>query len=632
MGYAPPKRIGRVGGCAILFVALVVATFAPAAAASYRKAATAKASATVKDVTFQGDVTTIPTTFLPTADARVERAYPNTNFGSSYLRTDGGGDPPTETNLRFTLAGLSGTVTRATLRLYAKTDTVDGPTLHVGATNWSESSVTWRTRPTYAAESTSDTAKIVAGSWVEYDVTPAVSGAGSVSFALRSNSSDGVNFDSREGKMPPQLVVTTLGGSVDTEPPTAPSGLLRTSATETEISLSWLASSDDAGVAGYGVYVNGAGAGSTAATGYTLSALACGTSYTVSVDAYDASGNRSAQTSISASTTACAIASGGSGGFANPGNLPPATWRPYMDAAAWNRGTTGATVHANSAAMVEYLRSTSGGKMQNIVVGAPGSESTDGAPLYFARADDPLYTISCTQWVSSCEVHGLKVRIPRGAKPVPAYDRHLVVIQPDGWEIDLWESSVPSGTGGTLTVSHGGRTRIDGDSTGSNATAAVTGAIAGQIRSNEWIAGTINHALALTIPRVKAGSVYPVREDDCSGHDGAVDASSPVPTGQWFKLNVTDTEIAAQPAWRRPIYRAMRDYGLFVVDTGTVFQVEHEHEFTYQAFGVADPAYAWLQGQPGVDAWNGQLIAKTPAFAYDKLVALNPPPPALPCP
>jgi hypothetical protein len=309
-------------------------------------------------------------------------------------------------------------------------------------------------------------------------------------------------------------------------------------------------------------------------------------------------------------------------GFANPAALPGAGWRPYSSTAAWNRGTAGAVVRADSAVMVDYLRRTSNSAMQNIAV----PDDTGSAPVYYADGDDPAYTIHCRQWVSSCEVNGVSVRIPKGALPTRAYDRHLVSIQPDGTEIDLWEADDPSGTGGDLSASHGGMTRIDGDSTGSNAVAAMTGAMAGQFTSASWMADRINHALQLIVPRDNGGYVYP------AGKTGASDpTTSPIPMGQWFKLNMTDAELAAQPPWRRAIYRAMRDYGLFVIDTGASFMIGHENPLTYTAFGTPDPAQVWLRGQTDVDQWTDpttgtvNAVAKTRSFPFDKLVALQPP-------
>jgi chitodextrinase len=91
----------------------------------------------------------------------------------------------------------------------------------------------------------------------------------------------------------------------DTSKPTVPSGLTVASATQTSLSLSWSASSDNVGVAGYGAYRNGTLVASTGATSYTFSGLSCGTSYTIGVDAYDAAGNRSAQASLTAATNPC---------------------------------------------------------------------------------------------------------------------------------------------------------------------------------------------------------------------------------------------------------------------------------------------------------------------------------------
>src|SRR5207247_4964006 len=76
-------------------------------------------------------------------------------------------------------------------------------------------------------------------------------------------------------------------------------------ATPTSISLSWSASIDNFGVAGYGAYSGGVKIGQTAVTSYAFTGLSCGKSYTLGVDAYDAVGNRSAQASVIASTGAC---------------------------------------------------------------------------------------------------------------------------------------------------------------------------------------------------------------------------------------------------------------------------------------------------------------------------------------
>ena len=96
---------------------------------------------------------------------------------------------------------------------------------------------------------------------------------------------------------------------VKDEPPSAPGALKVSHATETALTLTWGASSDDTGVKGYDVFVGAAPAPrvSTESTTATLTGLACGTTYAISVQAVDGAGNRSAKTSARLSTAACPL-------------------------------------------------------------------------------------------------------------------------------------------------------------------------------------------------------------------------------------------------------------------------------------------------------------------------------------
>ena len=113
-------------------------------------------------------------------------------------------------------------------------------------------------------------------------------------------------YDASGNRSARSSVVTSTSPCPDTTPPSAPTGLTQTSNTETTIGLDWNAATDNVGVAGYGVYLAGVRVGATGAPGYTLGSLTCGTTYTVGVDAYDAAGSRSAQTTLVAQTRACA--------------------------------------------------------------------------------------------------------------------------------------------------------------------------------------------------------------------------------------------------------------------------------------------------------------------------------------
>ena len=86
------------------------------------------------------------------------------------------------------------------------------------------------------------------------------------------------------------------------------------SVAQTSIAISWSASTDNVGVAGYDVYLNGNKVAAPAATTFTFTGLSCGTSYNIDVDAYDSAGNRSGKASSATSTSACQSGGGPSTG------------------------------------------------------------------------------------------------------------------------------------------------------------------------------------------------------------------------------------------------------------------------------------------------------------------------------
>ncbi|MBN9386384.1 MAG: fibronectin type III domain-containing protein, partial [Chitinophagaceae bacterium] len=81
----------------------------------------------------------------------------------------------------------------------------------------------------------------------------------------------------------------------DQTPPSAPQNVTVTGTTSTSVSLSWNAATDNVGVTGYYVYVNGAKSFFTTDTFYTVNALATKQQFAFSVVAMDGSGNASTQ-------------------------------------------------------------------------------------------------------------------------------------------------------------------------------------------------------------------------------------------------------------------------------------------------------------------------------------------------
>ncbi|WP_435269986.1 cellulase family glycosylhydrolase [Streptomyces sp. 1222.5] len=100
------------------------------------------------------------------------------------------------------------------------------------------------------------------------------------------------------------------GSGGDTTAPSVPTGLKVTGTTASSVSLTWSASSDDTGVAGYDVYRGTGKVGSVTGTSFTDSGLTAGTAYDYTVRARDSAGNTSA---ASATLTATTAGTGGGG-------------------------------------------------------------------------------------------------------------------------------------------------------------------------------------------------------------------------------------------------------------------------------------------------------------------------------
>ena len=107
-------------------------------------------------------------TFTPVADARVEDGSPSSNFGTSTKLQASGGVPKRESYLRFQLAGITGPVVDAKLRMTSTTDgTKDGPALYGAGGGWSETELAWSNRPSHDATAADDIAAIPKGTVAE---------------------------------------------------------------------------------------------------------------------------------------------------------------------------------------------------------------------------------------------------------------------------------------------------------------------------------------------------------------------------------------------------------------------------------------------------------------------------------
>ena len=88
----------------------------------------------------------------------------------------------------------------------------------------------------------------------------------------------------------------------DTIPPTIPTNLTGFSTATTTATVTWSASTDNVGVAGYYVFRNGVQIGTTAETFYQDSGLTTATTYSYEVSAFDLGGNTSPAQSVEVTT------------------------------------------------------------------------------------------------------------------------------------------------------------------------------------------------------------------------------------------------------------------------------------------------------------------------------------------
>jgi chitodextrinase len=119
-----------------------------------------------------------------------------------------------------------------------------------------------------------------------------------------------LNIAGIQDTIPAGLVQDSSGNCVtppDTSAPSTPTGVSMTAKTSTSISIAWNASTDNVGVAGYRIYINGqstpVNASLVAGTAYTINALSPNTAYSITVKAVDAANNTSSPSTAFSITT-----------------------------------------------------------------------------------------------------------------------------------------------------------------------------------------------------------------------------------------------------------------------------------------------------------------------------------------
>ena len=160
------------------------------------------------------------------ADAWVDQARPNRNAGrDTVLATDksSNGTADRQSYFRFRVTGVNEIVS-AKLRMWVTNGSTNGPQVFRTSSTWSETGITWANKPAPMGGLLEDKGNVPQNAWVEYDVTPAVTGNGDYGFVTTTTSTDATDVNSREVATRAPVLELRVDPPPDTTIASGPSG------------------------------------------------------------------------------------------------------------------------------------------------------------------------------------------------------------------------------------------------------------------------------------------------------------------------------------------------------------------------------------------------------------------------
>jgi hypothetical protein len=334
----------------------------------------------------------------------------------------------------------------------------------------------------------------------------------------------------------------------------APSKIRQGVTTAYTAQLSWPAVSGATSVA---VSVNGQVADRFAADpsdSYELTELWPATNFTVAVQLNGSAGQQLALYTRTVTTSS------------STGSFP----RLYATSAFINQPVAGSPALASNSAAMVTAAITSAGSSANF------SNNADwGVPIMTADPQSSSYNVGCQYYY--CDHSFADMHIPTSAQPNTGSDGHLVVLQPDGSELDLWggQHTSTGWTSGSRWVesASGPANNCATQTACGGADVANFALAAGLVRPEEIAQGHIDHALAITTPDTRQGYIA----CPATNSDGKHTDPNALPIGAHIQLNpsinVANLNI---PSWQKVIATALQKYGAYVTDTGGSLAVQAE--------------------------------------------------------
>ena len=242
----------------------------------------------------------------------------------------------------------------------------------------------------------------------------------------------------------------------------------------------------------------------------------------------------------------------------------------------WNEPVpAGAAVDPRSAHLVGALAAQAAGEVTT-AKGPFVTTSPYGVPVYRVPADQPTVPVKLVghRGERALRAAWRAVPLPAGARPAGGSDGHLVVWQPHSDR--LWEFFQLRREGGGWRASWGGAMRHASTSPGVynrlawpgsqpwwGASASSLSIAGGLITLEDLEDGEINHALAISLPEVRADTyASPARRSD-----GTSPSPLALPEGAHLRLDPRlDLASMHLPWLTRLIAEAAQRYGIFVRD------------------------------------------------------------------
>jgi PKD repeat protein len=149
-----------------------------------------------------------PTTVPLDADAYFNTSSPTKNYATAtVLKLHNPTSAEYRPIVKFTLSGFSGPPASVKLRLFVVDGSVDCGSWFKVDNGWTETGVIWNNKPVVSGSPAGIAGACTTGTWVDVDVTSAITGNGTYSFEATSTSTNTAEFSSREGTNPPQVVI-----------------------------------------------------------------------------------------------------------------------------------------------------------------------------------------------------------------------------------------------------------------------------------------------------------------------------------------------------------------------------------------------------------------------------------------